>query len=227
MRQLMGRWKATPFGETMELEFGLSWRTRRFNGRPAVELGGRGADHGGRVSRGGRTGAGQRNPDGSETQRVYRTARLRARLRASWGWAAFTASAWSPRSPSPCSRRTPTSPESGAAIVLLARLLFLLLTYVVACFWIYNAACNARAFGARGLQISPGWAVGLYFDPGHVLFKPFQAWRRSGRRASRRRLAGAEDPGAAALLVGRLAADRHRRRVTGSTMRWRARRRAT
>lgn len=61
------------------------------------------------------------------------------------------------------------------AIVLMARLIFLLVTYVVACFWIYNVACNARAFGAKGLQITPGWAVGWYFIPLMCLFKPFRA----------------------------------------------------
>jgi hypothetical protein len=62
----------------------------------------------------------------------------------------------------------------GLAVAILARLLFLMLTYVVAAFWIFNAACNARAFGAKGLQISPGWAVGWYFVPIMGLFKPFQ-----------------------------------------------------
>jgi hypothetical protein len=76
----------------------------------------------------------------------------------------------------------------GLAMVLLARLLFLLLTYFVACFWIYNAACNARALGANGLQITPGWAVGWYFIPFMCLFKPFQGmeeiWKGSASPAS-------------------------------------------
>jgi hypothetical protein len=80
------------------------------------------------------------------------------------------------------------APSPALAIALLARLLFLLLTYVVACFWIYNAACNARAFGAKGLQITPGWAVGWYFIPVMCLFKPFQGmaeiWEASVSPAS-------------------------------------------
>ena len=62
--------------------------------------------------------------------------------------------------------------SSNLAIAVLARLLLLLLTYIAAGFWIFNAACNARAFGAKGLQISPGWAVGWYFVPIMWLFKP-------------------------------------------------------
>jgi hypothetical protein len=54
-------------------------------------------------------------------------------------------------------------------------LLTLLLAYVASGVWIYNAACNVRALGARGLQNSPGWAVGWYAVPIASLFKPFQA----------------------------------------------------
>lgn len=74
------------------------------------------------------------------------------------------------------------------AVAVLARLLFLILTYVAAAFWIFNAACNARAFGAKGLEISPGWAVGWYFVPIMCLFKPFQGmeeiWEASVSPAS-------------------------------------------
>ena len=60
------------------------------------------------------------------------------------------------------------------ALAALGELLTLLTAYVIGAVWIYNAACNARALGARGLQISPGWAVGWYFVPLMSLFKPFQ-----------------------------------------------------
>ena len=68
--------------------------------------------------------------------------------------------------------------QASDGLVALAALMFLLtllLAYVVAGFWIYNAACNARALGARGFQNSPGWAVGWYAVPLMALFKPFQA----------------------------------------------------
>jgi hypothetical protein len=63
-------------------------------------------------------------------------------------------------------------------LVALAALLFVLtlvLAYIIAGAWTYNAACNARALGARGFQNSPGWAVGWYAVPVMALFKPFQA----------------------------------------------------
>ena len=41
--------------------------------------------------------------------------------------------------------------------------------------WILLAAHNVRALGARGLEISPGWAVGYYFVPVANLWKPYQA----------------------------------------------------
>jgi len=45
------------------------------------------------------------------------------------------------------------------------------------------SARNVRAFGARNLQFTPGWAVGYYFIPVLSLWKPFQAmeeiWRAS------------------------------------------------
>jgi hypothetical protein len=59
----------------------------------------------------------------------------------------------------------------GALVGLAA----LVIAYVTSAFWIYNTACNARAFGAQNLQVSPGWAVGFYFIPIMSFFKPFQA----------------------------------------------------
>ena len=41
--------------------------------------------------------------------------------------------------------------------------------------WLYRAACNARALGARGMQVSPAWAVGGFFVPIIHLFLPYQA----------------------------------------------------
>jgi len=62
----------------------------------------------------------------------------------------------------------------GVSIVFM--LLSLIPAYVVGAFWTYNAACNVRALGARGLRISPGWAVGWFAVPFMSLFKPFQAF---------------------------------------------------
>lgn len=50
--------------------------------------------------------------------------------------------------------------------------------------WIYRVNRNAHAF-ARGLSVSPPWAVGWFFVPIAFLFKPYeamsQAWRASER----------------------------------------------
>lgn len=43
--------------------------------------------------------------------------------------------------------------------------------------WLYRAACNARALGAVGMQVSPAWAVGGFFVPCIQLFLPYQAMR--------------------------------------------------
>src|SRR5690606_28980720 len=41
----------------------------------------------------------------------------------------------------------------------------------------YRAGHNARAIGAEGMKISPGWAVGWYFIPIATLWKPYQAMK--------------------------------------------------
>ena len=67
----------------------------------------------------------------------------------------------------------------------------LLVTGPIILRWIYRADINAHAF-ARGLDISPGWAVGWYFIPFAALWKPFQGmseiWRASHRPANWRTL---------------------------------------
>ncbi|HWA62757.1 MAG TPA: DUF4328 domain-containing protein [Caulobacteraceae bacterium] len=59
----------------------------------------------------------------------------------------------------------------------------LLVAYVLGGMWIYRAAANVRALGARGLETSPGWAVGWFAVPFMSMFKPLMAmseiWRAS------------------------------------------------
>jgi hypothetical protein len=68
-----------------------------------------------------------------------------------------------------------------ASLVTLA---VLITTYVVAGVWVYRAGANVRTFGAKGLQDSPGWAVGWYAIPIMQWFRPFMAmteiWKASG-----------------------------------------------
>lgn len=54
-------------------------------------------------------------------------------------------------------------------------LLVLVGTAIAFCMWLYRAAVNTRALGARGMSYSPGWAVGSFFVPILNLFRPYQA----------------------------------------------------
>jgi hypothetical protein len=67
--------------------------------------------------------------------------------------------------------------QSDQMVMLASRtfLFTLILTYIVGGLWIYRAARNIRAAGARGLENTPGWTVGWYFVPFMSLFKPFGA----------------------------------------------------
>ncbi|MBP1474614.1 DUF4328 domain-containing protein [Frateuria sp. MAH-13] len=55
------------------------------------------------------------------------------------------------------------------------QLVLMLACYIWAGFWVYRAACNVRALGARGLDDSPGWAVGWYAVPVMNLVRPLRA----------------------------------------------------
>ncbi len=61
------------------------------------------------------------------------------------------------------------------AAMSLVQILVLLVTYVISGMWIYRVACNVRALGAKGLDDTPGWAVGWYFIPFLCLQRPFRA----------------------------------------------------
>lgn len=68
-------------------------------------------------------------------------------------------------------------------VTTIVDLLLLLASYVLGGMWIYRAACNVRGLGARGLETTPGWAVGWFAVPIMSLFRPFMAmseiWRAS------------------------------------------------
>ena len=76
------------------------------------------------------------------------------------------------------------------ALVILAdivyRIVFLVTAYYFAR-WILQAQRNVLALGARGLRMSPGWAVGWFFVPIWNLWRPYMAmvdlWRASHRPA--------------------------------------------
>lgn len=77
-------------------------------------------------------------------------------------------------------------------MVGLLHLALHLFTAVVFGCWIVRANRNVWALGARGLPISPGWAVGFFFVPIVSLWMPYQAmrelWRASHHPAAWRRV---------------------------------------
>lgn len=62
-------------------------------------------------------------------------------------------------------------------VVGFAYLAVLILCFIFVGRWIYFSSKNLRAFGAAGLTIRPGWAVGWYFIPIANLWKPYQAMK--------------------------------------------------
>jgi hypothetical protein len=52
-----------------------------------------------------------------------------------------------------------------------------LFTLVVFARWIISSHKTVRALGARGMSISPGWAVGYYFIPFINLVRPYTAMK--------------------------------------------------
>ncbi|MBX3190932.1 MAG: DUF4328 domain-containing protein [Labilithrix sp.] len=68
----------------------------------------------------------------------------------------------------------------GAVVVVVGATILAAIFFLV---WLNRAAKNVRAFGATGLQFTPGWCVGWWFVPFANLYKPFKAvqevWRAS------------------------------------------------
>jgi len=79
----------------------------------------------------------------------------------------------------PMAPYAPAEEATGYALVGvgLLQLVVYLTTVVLFCCWIYRANANARALGARGMENTPGWAVGWWFIPILNLWKPFVATR--------------------------------------------------
>jgi hypothetical protein len=62
-------------------------------------------------------------------------------------------------------------------IVGVLSLVVLVPSIVVFSMWVYRANVNARALGATGMSFTPGWAVGWYFVPIALFWKPYQAMK--------------------------------------------------
>ena len=61
-----------------------------------------------------------------------------------------------------------------ATLIELAAWCLLVLTSIVFCVWVVRAAKNARALGAQGMSVSPGWCAGWFFVPIAFFFMPFK-----------------------------------------------------
>lgn len=69
-------------------------------------------------------------------------------------------------------------------IIAVPYLIVIVLAFIFVGRWIYYSAVNVRAFGATGLKIRPGWAVGWYFIPIANLWKPYQAMKEIWQASS-------------------------------------------
>ncbi|MBB6184098.1 DUF4328 domain-containing protein [Oleiagrimonas soli] len=57
-------------------------------------------------------------------------------------------------------------------VLLLSKQLLFVLNGILFLVWLYRAAANIRALGARALEYTPGWCVGWFFVPFANLFIP-------------------------------------------------------
>lgn len=62
-------------------------------------------------------------------------------------------------------------------VVALLSTLNFIVSGIVILKWIYRANYNARELGAKHMQFTPGWAIGFYFIPIAMLWKPYQAMK--------------------------------------------------
>ncbi|MCA9586206.1 MAG: DUF4328 domain-containing protein [Myxococcales bacterium] len=73
----------------------------------------------------------------------------------------------------------PADDDLGGALLLLAaslaQLFTLLLAAATVLAWVHRVASNVRALGQEGLQMTPGWAVGVWFIPFANLVRPYIA----------------------------------------------------
>ena len=75
----------------------------------------------------------------------------------------------------------------GVGCEALVYLVVFLATAVLWAMFVHRSCANAHELGARGMEFTPGWAVGWYFVPFANLFKPGQVMQEIYR---------ATDPGA-------------------------------
>jgi hypothetical protein len=69
--------------------------------------------------------------------------------------------------------------DSRQALLGGLNFLVILITGIMFLTWTYLSNRNARALGATGMHFTPGWAVGWYFIPVAMLWKPYQALKET------------------------------------------------
>lgn len=67
--------------------------------------------------------------------------------------------------------------ESLAGLSVALTALLMVATSVSVLMWIHRANYNAHQLGATGMKFTPGWAVGWYFIPIAMFWKPYQAMK--------------------------------------------------
>jgi len=67
--------------------------------------------------------------------------------------------------------------DARQAIISVLQLLIILATAGAFVPWLYRVHKNLSSLGARKLDCTSGWAVGLFFIPILNLFRPFQVMR--------------------------------------------------
>ncbi|MCC6629863.1 MAG: DUF4328 domain-containing protein [Chloroflexi bacterium] len=67
--------------------------------------------------------------------------------------------------------------DAREATIGIVEFIIIIVTGIVFLRWIYVSHQNVRATGAKGLSVSPGWAVGYFFIPIVCLWKPYKAMK--------------------------------------------------
>ena len=82
-------------------------------------------------------------------------------------------------------------------------------TLVLVLMWIHRANYNAHQLGAAEMKFTPGWAIGWYFIPIAMLWKPYQAMKEIWQASFNPSRWWEEDtPPLLPLWVGAVARDR-------------------
>lgn len=71
-----------------------------------------------------------------------------------------------------------TANDARQSVVATVWMVIYFATSIPFLMWIHRINVNCRGFGAQGMMMSPGWAVGSFFVPILNLFRPYQAMKQ-------------------------------------------------